>query len=173
MRYPILSIMGFGIVLLFSSAALAFNPLLMFDPDFLEHVLVIVPIIASILMGTTEGVLTMRVLKPDNVSKLFYILTYMFASLIGILISILVMGVLFFAVGEKLQESDNPVFIWSSIGYFAAVFIYLGWDQRRREIVKMWGKEQARYVPIKQILCVTTVISYGILYGYYYWTLVY
>ncbi len=164
---------GYQIGILLGSMVVAlpaygFNAILLYDPDFLEFALIAVPICASFLMGIGEGFATMKWLKPKETPAFFYIATYIYACFMAMLLSILVIGVLFFAVGEILNDTDSPAFLWGAMGYFALMFGYLGWYQRHRDVVKMWGKEEAKYIPIKPIVAISTCVSYSLLYVFYY-----
>jgi len=160
------------IILLFIfEQAFAFNSILLMDPDFLEFAVIKVPLSASIIMGLVESSITYKWLKPKETPFIYYLYQYFFSCFVAILLSIIILSILFFAVGEILTDTESEAVLNTGIFYFMALFVYIGWDQRRKDIEKMWGEEK-KYVPIKNIIFLTTCISYGLLYSYYYFKII-
>lgn len=141
------------------------------DPDFMEFAVIKVPLISSALMGIVESFITYKWLKPEKIPLIYYVYQYFFACFVAILLSIIVMSLLFFLVGEVLTETDESVVINTGVIYFMILFVYIGWDQRRKEIEQMWGDEK-KYIPIKNIVFLTTCVSYSLFYSYYYFVII-
>jgi len=152
--------------------AYAFNSVLLMDPDFMEFAVLTVPLTASVLMGLIESILTYKWLKPKETPFIYYLYQYFFSCFVAILLSIIVLSILFFAVGEVMTNTDSDVVLNTGVYYFMVLFVYIGWDQRRKDIEKMWDDEERKYVPIKNMVFLTTCLSYGLLYSYYYFKII-